>query len=67
STRSQIIENLKRYYHPEKSIKDVADEFIGDVGMEFVPEDKETEEEDSQKSDLMECRYQPFPSPYGVC
>ncbi len=46
STRSQIIENLKRYYNPEKSIKDVADEFIGDVGMEFIPEEKEIEEED---------------------
>ena len=51
STRSQIIENLERYYNPEKSIKDVADEFIGDVGMEFLPEEeKEVEGEEDLES-----------------
>ena len=46
STQSQIIERLQKHYHPEKSIKDVADEFVGDIGMEFFPDEKEIEEDD---------------------
>ena len=47
STRSQIMDKLQRHYHPERSIKDVADEFVGDAGfMEFLPdEEKKIEEE----------------------
>ena len=47
STRSQITDKLQRYYHPERSIKDVADDFADDAGfMEFLPdEEKKIEEE----------------------
>jgi len=47
STRSQIMDKLQRYYHPERTIKDVADEFVEDTGlMEFFPdEEKKIEEE----------------------
>jgi len=46
STRSQIMDKLQRHYHPERSIKDVADEFIEDPSlMEFLPDD-ETKIED---------------------
>ncbi len=44
STRSQIIEKLRKHYYPEKTIEEVADE-LGDVGLEFVPEEKEIEED----------------------
>jgi type IV pilus assembly protein PilB len=47
STRSQIMDKLQRYYHPERSITDVAEEFVDDAGlMEFLPdEEKKIEEE----------------------
>ncbi len=47
STRSQIMDKLQRHYHPERSIKDVAEEFVEDAGlMEFLPdEEKKIEEE----------------------
>ncbi|HUV60338.1 MAG TPA: ATPase, T2SS/T4P/T4SS family [Desulfatiglandales bacterium] len=47
STRSQIMDKLQRYYHPERTIKDVANEFIEDGSlMEFFPdEEKKIEEE----------------------
>ena len=47
STRSQITDKLQRHYHPERSIKDVADDFADDAGfMEFLPdEEKKIEEE----------------------
>ena len=47
STRSQIMDKLQRHYHPERTIKDVADEFVEDAGlMEFFPdEEKKIEEE----------------------
>jgi len=41
STQSQIIDRLREHYHPERSITDVADEFVEDVGMEFLSEEKE--------------------------
>jgi len=48
STRSQIMDKLQRHYHPEKSIKDVADEFAGDVGfMEFLPDEETKIEEEA--------------------
>ena len=48
STQSQIIDRLQKYYHPEKSISDVADEFVEDHNvMELLPEeDQNIEEED---------------------
>jgi type II secretory ATPase GspE/PulE/Tfp pilus assembly ATPase PilB-like protein/RNA polymerase subunit RPABC4/transcription elongation factor Spt4 len=45
STQSQIIEKLRNHYYPEKSIKEVADEFVEDVGLEFLPEETEIEED----------------------
>ena len=47
STRSQIMDKLQRYYHPERSITDVAEEFVDDAGlMEFLPdEEKRIEDE----------------------
>ena len=48
STRSQIMDKLQRHYHPERSIKDVADEFAGDAGfMEFLPDEEKNIEEES--------------------
>ncbi|MBW1921587.1 MAG: type II secretion system protein GspE [Deltaproteobacteria bacterium] len=47
STSSQIIEMIEKYYHPEKTIGDVADEFMGEELMEFLPE-KEVEEEEEE-------------------
>jgi type IV pilus assembly protein PilB len=52
STRSQIMDKLQQHYHPEKSIKDIADEFIEDSGlMEFSPEEeKKVDEEEDLES-----------------
>ena len=48
STKSQIVDKIQKHYHPERSIKEVADEFVGDVGMEFLPEEDEKKiEEDN--------------------
>jgi type IV pilus assembly protein PilB len=48
STRSQIMDKLQRHYHPERSIKDVADEFIEDSSlMEFLPDDETKIEEEA--------------------
>jgi len=41
STRSQILDKLQRHFHPERTITQVADEFVEDVGMEFLSEEKE--------------------------
>jgi len=49
STRSQIIERLQKHYHPERTIRDVADEFE-DVGMEFLPEEEKKIDEDDFES-----------------
>ncbi|MBW1614483.1 MAG: Flp pilus assembly complex ATPase component TadA [Deltaproteobacteria bacterium] len=52
ATRSQIMDKLQRHYHPERTIKDVADEFVEDAGlMEFFPdEEKKIEEEEDFES-----------------
>jgi type IV pilus assembly protein PilB len=52
STRSQIMDKLQQHYHPQKSIKDIADEFIEDSGlMEFSPEEeKKVDEEEDLES-----------------
>jgi type IV pilus assembly protein PilB len=52
STRSQIIDKLQKHFHPERTITEVADEFVGDSGMEFMSEEKEEqriEEEENIK------------------
>jgi len=46
STQTQIMETLQKHYHPEKSIMEVADEFVEDIGLELLPDEKEIEEED---------------------
>ena len=53
STRSQIIDLLQKHYHPEKTIKEVADEFIGDSSiMEFLPEEEKGIKEDEDFESL---------------
>ena len=48
STRSQIRDKLQQYYHPERTIKDVADEFVEDTGlMEFLPDEETKIEEEA--------------------
>jgi len=48
ATRSQIMDKLQRHYHPERSFKDVTDEFVGDAGfMEFLPDEEKNIEEES--------------------
>jgi len=58
STRSQIIDKLQTYYHPERTIKDVTNEFIGKSGiMEFFPEEEEKPE---KEADLEYLKDSPF-------
>ena len=53
STRSQITDKLQQHYHPERSMKDVADEFIEDSGlMEFSPEEERKVEEEADFESL---------------
>jgi len=48
STRSQIRDKLQQHYHPERTIKDVADEFVDDAGlMEFLPDEETKIEEEA--------------------
>jgi len=50
STRSQILDRIQKHFHPERTITQVAGEFVDDVGMEFMSEEKEEhriEEEES--------------------
>ncbi len=49
STRTQIIDKLQRHYHPEKSIEEVADEFVEDIGMEFLPEAPEEQKVEEEE------------------
>jgi type IV pilus assembly protein PilB len=60
STRSQIIDKLQKYYHPEKSIADVADEFVEDSGMEFLSEEKEEQRIEEEEEDLESLKDSPF-------
>jgi len=47
STSSQIFDVLQKHYRPDKSFDQVAEEFVGDEIMEFMPEaDVQEEEED---------------------
>jgi len=50
STRSQIIDKLQNHFHPERTITQVADEFVEDVGMEFMSEEKEERRIEDQES-----------------
>ena len=57
STQSQIIDRLQKYHHPEKSIADVADEFVEDHSvMELLPE----EEQNIEEEDLELLKDSPF-------
>ncbi len=58
STRTQIIDKLQRHYHPEKSIEEVADEFVEDIGMEFLPE--EPEEQKVEEEEFESLKDSPF-------
>jgi type IV pilus assembly protein PilB len=54
STRSQIINKLQKYFHPERTITEVADEFVGDSGMEFLSEEKEEQRiEEEEKIEVL--------------
>ncbi|MBW2004004.1 MAG: Flp pilus assembly complex ATPase component TadA [Deltaproteobacteria bacterium] len=58
STRSQIMDKLQQHYHPEKSMKDITDEFIEDSGlMEFSPEE---EKKIDEEEDLESLKGSPF-------
>ena len=46
STPSQIFDSLQKHYHPEKTLGEVATEFVGEEVMEFLPEENIQEEED---------------------
>jgi type IV pilus assembly protein PilB len=59
STPSQIIDKLQKYYNPEKSITDVADEFVGDSGIEFFSEEKE-EQIIEEEQDFQSLKDSPF-------
>ena len=48
STPTQIVETLQKHYYPEKSITEVADEFVEGAGLKFLPEENEIQEEDFQ-------------------
>jgi type IV pilus assembly protein PilB len=41
STKSQIFDKIQKYFHPERPLSQVADEFVEDAGMEFMTEEKE--------------------------
>jgi type IV pilus assembly protein PilB len=46
STAAQIADRIQRYYHPEKSLTEVVDEFGSEDLLEFYPGEKEVEEEE---------------------
>ncbi|MBN2125704.1 MAG: Flp pilus assembly complex ATPase component TadA, partial [Deltaproteobacteria bacterium] len=52
STSTQIMEVLQKHYHPEKTIGEVADEYVGEELMEFLPEGEVKEEEEDRAEDL---------------
>jgi type IV pilus assembly protein PilB len=58
STRTQIIDKLQRHYHPERSIEEVADEFKGDISMEFLSE--EQEEQKAEEEEFESLKDSPF-------
>ncbi len=58
STPSQIMERLQKYWHPETSLTEVVDEFSTDELLEFLPEEKESEEEERYR--LEELQDSPF-------
>jgi type IV pilus assembly protein PilB len=60
STRVQITDSLQKHFHPEKSIVEVADEFVEDVGMEFIAEDKEEQDFEEEQEDFDALRDSPF-------
>jgi type IV pilus assembly protein PilB len=52
STSSQIAEVIQKHYHPEKTLSEVANEFVGEELMEFLPDQEIKEEEEDQPQDM---------------
>jgi type IV pilus assembly protein PilB len=52
STTSQIAEVIQKHYHPEKTLNEVANEFVGEELMEFLPDQEIREEEEDQPEDM---------------
>jgi type IV pilus assembly protein PilB len=52
STTSQILDLLQRHYHPDQSISDIADDFVGEDLMEFLPEREIREEEEDRPEEM---------------
>jgi len=53
STPTQIFESLQKHYHPEKTLGEVATEFVGEEVMEFLPE-VSVQEEEQDDADLQD-------------
>lgn len=62
STRSQILDKLQKHFHPERTITQVADEFVEDVGMEFMSEESEEKriEEEEEEGSIEALKDSPF-------
>jgi type IV pilus assembly protein PilB len=52
STSSQIAEVIQKHYHPEKTLSEVANEFVGEELMEFLPDHEIKEEDEDQPEDM---------------
>jgi type IV pilus assembly protein PilB len=52
STTTQIFDLLQRHYHPDQSIGDIADEFVGEDIMEFLPEREVRDEEEDRPEEI---------------
>jgi len=52
STSSQIFDVLQKHYRPDKSFDEVAEEFVGDEIMEFMPEAEVQDEEEDHSLDM---------------
>ena len=51
STSTQILELLQKHYHPDRAIGDIADDFVGEDIMEFLPE-REVREEIEERPEV---------------
>lgn len=54
STPAQIIDYLQRYYHPERTLREVATELGTEEFMEFMPDSTIQEEEESKIENLQD-------------
>jgi type IV pilus assembly protein PilB len=59
STRSQIFDKLQKHFHPERTITQVADDFVEDLGMEFMSQEKE-EQKIEEEERIEALRDSPF-------